>query len=106
MRRRYSVEHGGFAAFRRGCRNRRVSRDNDAGWAGSVRWLLRGRVLANAMGLPFRTSARMGAAPLAIFGADAGLRHKPDSLSLGADRALCHSVFHTHHGTDFALGGL
>src|SRR5258708_10797171 len=106
MRRRYSVEHGGFAAFRRGCRNRRVSRDNDAGCAGSVGCLLRRRVLANAMGLPFRTSARMGAARLAILGADAGLRRTPDTLSLGANGTLCHLVFHTHHGTGFALGGL
>ena len=34
------------------------------------------------------------------------LRRTPDTLSLGADRALRHSVFSTHHGSVSAVGGL
>jgi len=79
--------------------NRRVSRDNDAGCRGPRSdtyfeggyWLMLwdfviGLLLAWAL---------LG---LAILGADAGLRRTPDTLSLGADGALCHSVFHTYRG--------
>src|SRR5580692_900712 len=105
-RRGYAVEHHGFGTLQRGCRHRRLSRDHDAGCAGSVGCLLRGGVLADAVGLPYRTSARLGAPRVADLGADARLRRTPDTVSVGADRALCHSVFHTDHTADSALGAL